>query len=326
MRGGQLVIRPFVEGQDEAAWVSIANEYLGHFLGPDYVPKDRETLEWLEKSPWYDPEGMFVAELNGEPIGVITAYVDKRAGRRHGILSVELRLRYVGSEHERQMLFFGLESLRRRGVSYARTWVRDNMVERIRLLEAEGFKRIRAFSVMKMRLSQLRRGIGECKRVQLRPMRLERDLGLLTFLLNEAFKGQFGFRPTTIEENRAWLSEPGKEIHVILAYWGRTPIGYIALEISEKLVEAGRKVGEVSSLGVLRPYRRLGVGTALMLEGLEWFRGRGMEEAMLEVDEDNPTGAIRLYEKVGFRVAHKVFVYERPIGSQEWASSTCPRP
>jgi len=69
----------------------------------------------------------------------------------------------------------------------------------------------------------------------------------------------------------------------------------------------------VSSIGVLRPYRRLGVGTALVLEGLEWLRERGMEEAMLEVDDDNPTEAIKLYEKVGFKIAHKEFVYERRI-------------
>lgn len=106
-----------------------------------------------------------------------------------------------------------------------------------------------------------------------------------------------------------------KELHGIFAYWDRTPVGYVVLEIGKKLVEAGRKVGEVSSIGVLRPYRRLGIGTALLLEGLEWLRERGMEEAMLEVDDDNPTGAIWLYEKVGFRVACKEFVYERPVST-----------
>ena len=62
----------------------------------------------------------------------------------------------------------------------------------------------------------------------------------------------------------------------------------------------------------MRPYRRLGIGTALMLEGLEWLRERGMEEAELVVDDDNPMGAMKLYEKVGFKVAYKDFVYERP--------------
>ena len=313
----QLTIRSFVKGQDETAWISITNEYLSHFLGPDYMPRSQEYMEWFKRSPWYDPKEMFVAELDGKPIGVIRVRVDERAGRRHGTISIELRLHYVGTEYERQMLFFCLENLRSRGISYARTWVRDNMLERIRLLETEGFKKIRSSSVMKMRLSELKRGIGECKRIWFRPVELGRssDIGLLTFLLNEAFKGQFGFRPTTVEENRAWLSQPDKELYGIFAYWGRTPVGYIVLEISKELVEAGRKVGEVSSIGVLRPYRRLGVGTALMLKGLEWLRSRGMEEAMLDVDDDNPTGAIRLYEKVGFRAAYKILVYEKSVST-----------
>lgn len=312
---GQLMIRPFVENRDEVAWISITNEYLSRFLWPDYTPKSQEYMEWFKRSPWYNPKEMFVTELDGEPIGVIRIQVDERVGRQHGTISIELRLRYVGTEYERQMLLFCLGNLRSRGIPYARTWVRDSMAERIRLLEAESFRRIRSFSVMKMRLSELRRGIGECERIWLKPIEPGRssDVKLLTFLLNEAFKGQFGFRPTTVEENRAWLTQPDKELHGIFAYWGRTPVGYIVLEISKKLVEAGRKVGEVSSIGVLRPYRRLGVGTALMLEGLEWLRRRGMEEAMLEVDDDNPTGATRLYEKVGFRTVYKVFVYERPV-------------
>ncbi|HDJ26181.1 MAG TPA: GNAT family N-acetyltransferase [Candidatus Bathyarchaeota archaeon] len=314
-RGRGLVIRPFVQGRDEEAWISISNEFLGHFLSPDYTPMSREDLEWFEGSPWFDPSGLFVAELDGKPIGIIRIHVDKRRRDQYGTISIELRLDYVGSEHERQMLLFCLGNLRTRGVRRARMWVRDNMKERIELLEGEGFREVRSFSVMRMRLDQLKHGIGECKRVRLRPIELKsrRDLELLTFLLNEAFKGQFGFRPTTVEESEAWLSQPSKEFYGLFAYWDRTPIGYVVLEVDKKLLEAGRKVGEVSSIGVLRPYRRLGVGTALMLKGLEWLRDRGLEEARLEVDDDNPTKAIRLYEKVGFEVERKLLVYERAI-------------
>ena len=49
-RRGQLTIRPFVEDQDEAAWISITNEYLSHFLGPDYIPRSQEYMEWFKKN------------------------------------------------------------------------------------------------------------------------------------------------------------------------------------------------------------------------------------------------------------------------------------
>jgi len=313
MSARSLVIRPFVEGRDEQAWISISNEYLGHFYGDDYTPIGQEDMEWSRRAPWYDPSEMFVAELSGEPIGILFAHVDKLGRRREGIIGVRVRLRYVGSEHERSLILLALEDLRSRGILYARIWVRDNMAELIRLLEREGFKRIRTFSTMKMRLSELRHGIGECERVRFRPMeRTRHDIGLFTYLANQAFKEHFGFIPQTVAETEAFLNRPGRDIHVILAYWGKTPVGYVELTVSHKLLKQGKRTGEVSSIGVLRPYRCLGIGTALMLEGLEWLRERGMEEAELVVDDDNPTKAMKLYEKVGFKVAYKDFVYERP--------------
>jgi len=39
-----------------------------------------------------------------------------------------------------------------------------------------------------------------------------------------------------------------------------------------------------------------------------------MTEAMLGVDAENPTGALGLYEGLGFEVDHRSVAYRRPIG------------
>ena len=52
---------------------------------------------------------------------------------------------------------------------------------------------------------------------------------------------------------------------------------------------------------MLRAHRGLGLGRALLLEGMRALRRRGCTHLMLGVDSDNPTGALRLYESVGFR-------------------------
>jgi ribosomal protein S18 acetylase RimI-like enzyme len=54
-----------------------------------------------------------------------------------------------------------------------------------------------------------------------------------------------------------------------------------------------------------------GIGTRLMLHGLVTLKAKGMTKAELGVDDFNPTKAMKLYEKVGFKVVKKDLTYEK---------------
>ena len=71
--------------------------------------------------------------------------------------------------------------------------------------------------------------------------------------------------------------------------------------------------GWINDIGVLKPFRRRGIGTALMLRGLHELKKRGLEKALLYVDDENPTKAKNLYEKVGFKVVKKTQIYQRKL-------------
>jgi mycothiol synthase len=59
----------------------------------------------------------------------------------------------------------------------------------------------------------------------------------------------------------------------------------------------------------IRPDR--GLGTALLVQSLHALHDAGMEAAHLHADADNLTGAMRLYERVGFRVRKTNMAYQK---------------
>lgn len=66
----------------------------------------------------------------------------------------------------------------------------------------------------------------------------------------------------------------------------------------------------VGTLGVLRPWRKRGLGLALLLHSFQEFYRRGIRCAGLSVDAENLTGALRLYEKAGMYVDRKYETFE----------------
>jgi mycothiol synthase len=66
-------------------------------------------------------------------------------------------------------------------------------------------------------------------------------------------------------------------------------------------------------LGVRTPWRKRGIGLALLQHAFTEFHRRGEPHVGLGVDADNPTGATRLYEKAGMQVLTEDIVFEKEL-------------
>ena len=75
----------------------------------------------------------------------------------------------------------------------------------------------------------------------------------------------------------------------------------------------GVRRGWLEHVSVRRPWRKRGLATALIAETLRMLRDAGMEQAALGVDSQNPTGALRLYESLGFRRHRTGISLRRPL-------------
>lgn len=71
--------------------------------------------------------------------------------------------------------------------------------------------------------------------------------------------------------------------------------------------------GWVHVLGVRPPWRKRGLGTALLQHSFGDFASRGATRVGLGVDGENTTGAVRLYERVGMHVVRRNDTYEKTL-------------
>jgi mycothiol synthase len=93
----------------------------------------------------------------------------------------------------------------------------------------------------------------------------------------------------------------------LLATEAGEPVGALTASV-------GGDRGWVDELGVLAPWRGRGIAGALLRRSFATFAGRGLQRVLLSVDADNPTGATKLYERVGMRVVNQWDVWERSSG------------
>jgi mycothiol synthase len=80
---------------------------------------------------------------------------------------------------------------------------------------------------------------------------------------------------------------------------------------------ADRTIGMVDTLGVRRPWRRQGLGLALLHYSFGMFHQRGYKGVALGVDTQNLSGATRLYKKAGMEVFREFVVYEKELRAGE---------
>lgn len=74
------------------------------------------------------------------------------------------------------------------------------------------------------------------------------------------------------------------------------------VEFEADLEATGRREAYVGGIGTVEEHRRQGLATALLGHSLHAYRDAGFEEAALSVDSENPTGALGVYERAGFKV------------------------
>ena len=125
----------------------------------------------------------------------------------------------------------------------------------------------------------------------------------------EAFQDHYGHIPATFEMWEHWTLKRSSFDPALwfLAMDGDEIAGFALCRDQE---EQG---GHVGVLGVRRPWRRRGLGLALLYHAFGEFYRRGITTVTLGVDAESLTGATRLYERAGMHVTRHFYRYEKEL-------------
>ena len=270
-----------------------------------------------------DPEEAgFIAEVDGSGIGYVVGQDDGEAedlGERRyhmGLVVPAWRRKGVGAELLRRIQVRLLEVYPpHSGRASFTAALRETQPGAAALVERDGYRPVRySFAMVRPNLYNIG-PIDLPSGISSRPV--ERGEAPRIFAaMDEAMRDEWGWSPFTVAKIAAATEHPlfGQTEMWKVASDGAEPVGGVLGWIDEPENEQeGRRRGYTEGIWVRRPWRSRGIAGALINRNLHELKRRGMTEAGLSVDADNPSGALRLYEKHGFRRARTVTVYARPI-------------
>ncbi len=221
--------------------------------------------------------------------------------------------RVRGSDLEKQIVAWGEGRMREvkqeHGVQQLnlQSSTRADQSQRIALLERCGFTPERYFFTMERSLSlpisepQLPEGFT------IRQIEGEKDTQAWVEMYNQTFIDHWGHYDFTVELANHYLRDPHykPELDLIAVAPDGTFAGFCYCHINpEDNQRNQRNEGWITGLGTRRGFRKLGIGRAMLLTGIQRLKAAGVDRAKLGVDSQNPSSAGRLYESVGFHQVH----------------------
>jgi mycothiol synthase len=322
---GGLTLRPFdpaIDYEPIADLISRTNEF--------------DDLDWFMTVPVLRaevaPGGMFdperdarVAEVDGERVGFIRVSSRARGGdkvvhRMDAWTRPEWRRRGVGTAlvvwaEDRSRRLRDAGAVGEADAIHEMSGATDeNNVGSAAFAEAIGYRAIRYSFEMRRDLHAPILDAPLPEGLELRPV-AEADYRPVFDANAEAFKDHWEAAVRTDEDFRHWFDDPDVDPSLWQVAWEGDEIAGVSVNTiyAEENERLGIKVGWLDAVSVRRPWRRRGVGADVIAASLRVLRDRGLDEASLGVDAENPTGALALYERLGF-TRHRAFrIYRKRI-------------
>jgi len=276
-----------------------------------------------------DPyQDMLLAEVDGQVVGYTRAWWNQNLngewfGYHLAFLLPVWRGKGIGSAflmHNEARLQEVADQLTQDGFihpeapRYFEVFASDTEVSKENLLLKNGYAPIRHFfEMIRLDLEDIPEAPMPAG-LEVRPVCPE-HLPKIWDAMQEAFRDHWNYTPPAEEDYLNWVDNPIQDRSLWKVAWdGDQVVGMVLSFINQdENREYNRKRGYTEEISVRRPWRKRGLARSLIVQSFHEIKKRGMTEAALGVDANNLSGALRLYESVGFQVTRRSSAYRKPL-------------
>lgn len=286
--------------------------------GLEEIQLARHVREELEATPGVDPAvDVVVAEVDGRMVAEAGVQRTVRDGLvvydLWGHVHPDVRRRGLGQALLRENLRRARERAHDELPGTAteiRSHAQEHETANRSLLDAHGLEPIRWFFLMRRPTLDDIPDAPLPEGLEFRPVTAAQHRAIFDAEV-EAFRDHWSSREKTEQDfERTFAREELTTDLWVVAWDGDQVAGVVQNWIwPEENATLGVERGWLEHISVRRPWRRRGVGRAITAEALRRLAGAGMTEASLGVDAENPTGALGLYEGLGFEVRQRWLTY-----------------
>jgi GNAT superfamily N-acetyltransferase len=180
-------------------------------------------------------------------------------------------------------------------------------------LESFGMEVIRIYWRMRRTLDSGAKANTSKDKVEIKVVSGREDLEIWWALHQDAFSKHFGFAPRPMD---LWIEQTTAAGTMdpdgcFLALYEGEPAGFVQIANANYHLNGGY----VDLIGVAHKFQGLSLGQVLLQHAINYSVDQGREFIELNVDSGNESGALRLYEKLGFSPSSSWVQYE----NKKWA-------
>jgi mycothiol synthase len=278
--------------------------------GLDWAPTTENLRTDHEHGGEFDPRrDLILAEVNGELVAAGETNVRTRDGigvhHVEGWVRSAWRRRGLGrailhwTEHRAGEVARADGRPAQRALS---SWPDEEQAGAMALYANEGYRIVRYGFMMLRDLADPIRAAALPAGLEIRPVR-EADHRRIWDADSEAFRDHWNAAERTESDYESWFATPELDTSLWRVAWDGDEVAGSVMSLiwADENASLGLRRGWLEHVSVRRPWRNRGLASALIAESLVALRQAGMTEAALGVDAENISGALRVYEGMGFR-------------------------